>query len=112
MVYHAKSKPGVEVLRFDGDLDVLNMLKMKGRMNRLLNKNHKQLLLDLSETRRVELAGIGMLVDRLRKVREQKGDIKLCSIRPEVEKTFRLIGVNGLMEAYSTQEEAIRSFVS
>jgi anti-anti-sigma regulatory factor len=51
-------------------------------------------------------------VDRLRKVREQKGDIKLCNLRPEVEKTFRLIGVNGLMESYSTQEEAIRSFAS
>lgn len=112
MVYHAKPKIGVEVLRFDGDLNVPSMLKMKGRMNRLLNKNHKRLLLDLSETRRVELAGVGMLVDRLRKVREQKGDIKLCSLRPEVEKTFRLIGVNGLMEAYSTPEEAIRSFVS
>ena len=111
MVYHARAKIGVEILRLDGDLNVLSMIKMKGRMNRLLNKNHKRLLLDLSETRRVELAGIGMLVDRLRKVREQKGDIKLCSLRPEVEKTFRLIGVNGLMEAYSTQEEAIRSFV-
>lgn len=112
MVYHAKAKIGVEVLRFDGDLNVPSMLKMKGLVNRLLNKNHKRLLLDMSETRRVDLAGVGMLVDRLRKVREQKGDIKLCSIRPEVEQTFRLIGVNGLMEAYTTQEEAIRSFVS
>lgn len=112
MVYHARVKIGVEILRFDGDLNVPSMIKMKGRMNRLLNKNHKRLLLDLSETRHVELAGVGMLVDRLRKVREQHGDIKLCNLRPEVEKTFRLIGVNGLMEAYNTQEEAIRSFAS
>ncbi len=102
----------MEVLRFDGDLSVLSMIKMKGRINRLLNRNQRRLLLDLSETRRVELAGVGILVDRLRKVREQKGDVKLCNLRPEVEKTLRLIGVNDLMESYTTQEEAIRSFDS
>lgn len=112
MAYHSKTRLSVEVLRFDGDLSVLSMIKMKGRINRLLNRNQRRLLLDLSETRRVELAGVGILVDRLRKVREQKGDVKLCNLRPEVEKTLRLIGVNDLMESYTTQEEAIRSFDS
>ena len=112
MVYHARTKIGVDVLRFNGDLDALSMIKMKDRMNRLLNRNHKRLLLDLQDTRHVELAGVGILVDRLRKVREQKGDIKLCNLRPEVEKTFQMIGVNGLMESFSSEEEAIRSFAS
>ncbi len=111
MVY-ARTKVGVDVLRFDGDLDALSMIKMKERMNRLLNKNHKRLLLDLQETKHVELAGVGILVDRLRRVREQKGDIKLCNLRPEVERTFQMIGVNGLMESYSTEEEAISSFAA
>ncbi len=112
MVYHARTKVGVDVLRFNGDLDALSMIKMKGRMNRLLNRNHKRLLLDLKDTKHVELAGVGILVDRLRKVREQKGDIKLCNLRPEVERTLQMIGVNGLMESYSTEEEAILSFAS
>ncbi len=112
MVYHARTKVGVDVLRFNGDLDALSMIKMKDRMNRLLNRNHKRLLLDLKDTKHVELAGLGILVDRLRKVREQKGDIKLCNLRPEVERTFQMIGVNGLMESYSTEEEAILSFAS
>ena len=112
MVYHARTKIGVDVLRFNGDLDALSMIKMKDRMNRLLNRNHKRLLLDLQETKHVELAGVGILVDRLRKVREQKGDIKLCNLRPEVEKTFQMIGVNGLMESYPTEAEAILSFAA
>ena len=111
MVY-ARTRVGVDVLRFNGDLDALSMIKMKERMNRLLNKNHKRLLLDLQDTKHVELAGVGILVDRLRRVREQKGDIKLCNLRPEVERTFQMIGVNGLMESYSTEEEAISSFAA
>ena len=61
MAYHSKARLSVEVLRFDGDLSVLSMIKMKGRINRLLNRNQRRLLLDLSETRRVELAGLEFL---------------------------------------------------
>ena len=112
MAYRSRTKMGVGVLRFQGDLNAVEMVKIKNRLTRLLNKNHKKLLLDMKRARRVELAGLGILVDRLMKVRAQKGDIKLCNIRPEVEKTFRMIGVSDLMKAYRSEEEAIRSFAA
>ena len=112
MAYRSRTKMGVEVLRFQGDLNAAEMIKIKERLTRLLNKNHKKLLLDLKLARRVELAGLGILVDRLMKVRAQKGDIKLCNLRPEVEKTFQMIGVSDLMEAFCSEEEAIRSFAA
>ncbi len=112
MAYRTRAKMGVEVLRFQGDLNAMEMIKIKSRLTRLMNKNHKKLLLDLKEARHVELAGLGILVDRLMKIRAQKGDIKLCNIRPEVEKTFRMIGVSDLMESFHSEEEAIRSFVA
>lgn len=103
---------GVDVLKCEGDLDAMEMTRMKGRMNRLLNRNHKKWVLDMKSTQRVELAGIGILVDRLRYVRERKGDIKICNLRPEVEKTLRMIGVGALIESYSSKEEALRSFAA
>ena len=103
---------GVDIVRFQGDLDAAEMIKIKNRLTRLLNKNHKKLLLDLARARRVELAGLGILVDRLMKVRAQKGDIKLCNMRPEVEKTFQMIGVSDLIESFRSEEEAIRSFAA
>jgi len=112
MVYHARTKIGVEVLRCQGDLNAQEMIRIKARMNRLINKNHKRMILDMKKTENVELAGLGILVDRLRRIREQKGDIKLFNLRPEVQKTFRMIGVNGLMEAYASEEEAVRSFAA
>jgi anti-anti-sigma factor len=112
MAYRSRMKMGVEVLRFQGDLDAGEMIKIKSRLTRLLNKNHRKFMLDLKHARRVELAGLGILVDRLMKVRAQKGDIKLCNLRPEVEKTFRMIGVSDLMESFHSEEEAIRSFAA
>jgi anti-sigma B factor antagonist len=112
MAYRSRTKMGVDVLRFQGDLDVLEMVKMKDRLSRLLKKNHKKLLLDLGRTKRIELAGLGILVDRLMKVRAAKGDIKLCNLRPEVKSALNMIGVGELMESFSNEEEAIRSFVA
>ena len=112
MAYRSRAKMGVDVLRFDGDLNVVEMIKLKNRLTRLVNKNHKKLLLDLSRARHVELAGLGILVDRLRRVRAQKGDIKLCNMHPEVEKELRMVGVNGLIESFPSEEEAIRSFAA
>ena len=112
MAYRSRTKMGVDVLRFPGDLSALAMVKMKDRLMHLLKKNHKKLLLDLKLARRVDLAGLGILVDRLRMVRALKGDIKLCNLRPEVEKTFRMIGVSGLMQSFRSEEEAIRSFAA
>ena len=112
MAYRSRYKMGVEVLRFHGDLNASEMIRVKNRLTRLLNKNHKKLLIDFKEARHVELAGVGILVDRLMKVRAQKGDIKLCNLRPEVEKTFQMIGVGDLMESFRSEEEAILSFAA
>lgn len=112
MAYRSRLRMGVDILRFQGDLNASEMVRMKNRVTRLLNKNHKKLLLDLKLTRHVELAGLGILVERLKKVRAQKGDIKLCNLRPEVEQTFRMIGVSDLMESFRSEEEAIRSFAA
>ena len=112
MGYRARTKMGVDVLRFEGDLNASEMVRMKSKVTRLVNRNHKLLLLDLKRARRVELAALGILIDRLMKVRAQKGDIKLCNLRPEVEKAFRMVGVNTLIEFFRSEEEAIQSFAS
>jgi len=103
---------GVEILRFSGDLNTSEMIKVKNALARLLRKNQKKMLLDMASARNVELAGLGILIDRLMKVRSLKGDIKLCNLCPEVQRTFQMIGVNGLMESFSSEEEAIRSFAA
>ncbi len=112
MAFRMRTKMGVDVLRLPGDLDAAQMVKVKGRLSRMLKKNRKKVLFDLAETRRVELAGLGILVDRLRTIRAQKGDIKLFNMSPEVRRSLEMIGINGLIESFRSEEEAIRSFAA
>lgn len=113
MVYHAKSGHAefdVEVLDCSSRLDASEMVRIKQRMNLWLKKNHIRILLDLARTRQVDLAGLGILIERLRMLRSLNGDIKLCNLRRQVSDTLRLVGVSRLLESYESREEALRSF--
>ncbi len=112
MSYRFYAKRGVDVLRCEGDLSADEMIKMKERLARLMSKNHRKVLLNLESARRVELAGLGMLVDRVLKVRALRGDIKLCNVQPEVVQTFHRVGVGNLMQSFQTEEEGIQSFAA
>jgi len=75
-----------------------------------MGQNRKMVLIDMAKARNVDLDGLGILVERLRKFRERRGDIRLCNLRPKVVETFRLVGLNTLIESYNTKEEGLESF--
>jgi anti-anti-sigma factor len=113
MVYHAKNgnmQFDVEVLDCSNRLDATTMVKLKQRLNQFVKRNHKNVLIDLSKTKHVDLAGLGILIERLRSFRALNGDIKLCNLNRQVFDTFRLVGVSKLIETYESREEALRSF--
>ncbi len=100
----------VNVVRCSGDLNATEMVQMKNRFSRLVNQKRKFLLLDLKAAGHADLAGLGILVDRIRKIRSLKGDIRLFNIRPEVSQIFQMVGLNQIIGMYSSEEEARRSF--
>jgi anti-anti-sigma factor len=87
-----------QVLRFPGTLDAFQMVRMKSRITRLLNQHPKVLVLDLRATRRVELAGLGILVDRLRRGGNGSGRVQFSNVSPAVHRTLHRAGVDGLFE--------------
>lgn len=104
------SRNEIEVLDCSESLGAEEMVVMKSKMSRLLNRNQKHVVLDMRKTSFVDLVGLGMLVEKLRALRSEKGDIKFCNLRPEVFQTLQLVGLNGLIESYSSREEALASF--
>ncbi len=104
------SGKAVDIVRCSGDLNATQMVSMKSRFSRLMNRNRRFFLVDLKDAGHADLAGLGILVDRIRKVRSLKGDIRLFNIRPEVSHILNMIGLNQIIETYSTEEEARRSF--
>ena len=82
------------VIRFPGTLDAFQMVRMKSQLTRLLNRHPKLLLLDLAETRRVELVGLGMLIDRLKRNGNGHGTVRFSNVSPTVHRTLARAGVD------------------
>ncbi|MBI2166926.1 MAG: STAS domain-containing protein [Candidatus Omnitrophica bacterium] len=91
-----KTEDSVDVLHFPGTLDAFQMLRLRPRLTRLLNRHPRLLVLDLAETREVKLAGLGMLVDRLRRSSNGTG-FRIENASPRVFQTLARAGVNGFL---------------
>ncbi len=106
-----KVKEGeVAVLKCNGDLSANSMIIFKKKVKKLMEKNQTKVILDLSKANHVDLAGLGILVERIRQIRAMDGDIKLCNVNKNVSEAFKLVGVSKLIESFATEEEALRSF--
>jgi len=110
MAYRSRTKIGIDVLRCEGNLNSEEAIKLRTRLTRLLNRKHKRLLVDLAQTKRIELTALGLLMERLKTIRAHRADMKLINIRPEIQKSLKAFGVGQYIESYPTAEEAIRSF--
>lgn len=85
----------VNVIHFPSTLDAPEMVRMKPLLTRRLNRHPKLLLLDFAATRRIELAGLGILVDRIR--RFAHSEIRFSNVSPTVYRTLVRAGVNGFL---------------
>lgn len=100
----------VDILKCEGNLNPNRMVAVKNRVSRLINRNHRYFLLDLKQAHRVDIAAVSILMDRIQKVRSMKGDIRLFNIRPRVQQVLEQLGVEQMVETYSNEEEARKSF--
>lgn len=99
----------VDVLKCD-DLSASHVVNLRNKVNRLMNRKHYRVIVDLWSAKKMDAAGIGILVEKLLRLRERKGDIRLCRLRPEVSRMMEKVGVGTLFETYPTKEEALNSF--
>ena len=100
----------VDVMECKGDLNAPAMVTLKNKLRRLMEKNRNKVVLDLNSTKHVDLAALGILVERIKEVRTTQGDIRLCNMNKNVQRTFKIVGVSKLIDAFPSQKEAVRSF--
>ena len=106
----AHGKTEVNVLVCRGDLNAQSMVRLKSRLSRLMNQNRKRLVLDLARAKRADFSGLGILIERLQKIRAMRGDIRVIHVQPAVSKTFDRTGISQLIESFESKMDAIRSY--
>lgn len=76
----------------------------------LIARGRVKILLDLAGVTHVDSAGVGMLVAKLKTVREQHGDIRLLNMTA---RSYRLLGMMKILtvfDAFDNEAAAVKSF--
>jgi anti-anti-sigma factor len=81
-----------------------------GRLQPLLQRDHARIVLDCSQVRYVDSAGLDVLSRCVQEALKRNGDLKLAAVSPASRVILELILSDHLFATFETTGEAVRSF--
>jgi anti-sigma B factor antagonist len=109
MTVEQKGEIAVVAVRAD-HLDASVSEEFKREMSPILDE-HLLVLLDMSQLRFVDSAGLGAILSCLRKVTSNGGDLKLCNLAKPVRASFEIARMHRIMDILGTEEDGLAAFV-
>ena len=103
------NKP-VVIKRLPAEMNSAGARKFYAEIQPLLRSDRPQLVFDLSQTERLDVAGVEILLRCMREVMRRDGDIKLAALSPTAETVLELTRAERLFEIYATSTDAVRSY--
>ena len=85
-------------------------LILKETIDRLLEEERRDILLNLSEVKYMDSSGIGELVSSYRAVQHAGGRLKIVHLSNKVYTTLTIMRLLPIFEVFSDEEEAVKSF--
>lgn len=92
-------------------LDEANIQEIGEELFELVDSNpQRKLVLNFSNVEYLSSAALGKLITLNKKVRQSKGQLKLCAIRPQIFEVFIITKLNKLFDIYEEEQAAVESF--
>jgi anti-sigma B factor antagonist len=88
----------------DGDL------VFRKRIHELVDRGRFKVVVDLDRVDYIDSAGIGMIVGKLKTVRERGGDMKLVRLNVRGLRVFGITKLLLVFETFDNEDEAVKSF--
>ena len=95
-----------QILLDDGDL------VFRRKIHELIDKSRVKIIVNLGEVDYIDSAGIGMIVGKLKTVRERGGDMKLLNLNMRGQRVFGITKLVFVFETFENEDAAVKSFPS
>jgi len=90
-------------------LDETNIQIIGNQLFGLVDEDARdKIILDFTNVEYLSSAALGKLITMQKKVK--KGQLRLCSIRPDIYEVFAITKLNKLFDIYDDQEKALEGF--
>ena len=106
---------GITIVTFeDGSiLDPLQVQDISQQLHTLVEEEDRQrLILDFHKVKILSSQMLGVLISLLKRIRNDRGRVVICGMKPELHKVFKITNLDKLFNFYDTEGHALRSFES
>lgn len=105
-----QSANGILIISINGFIDTSNSSIFEEKIKKLYSENKTKIILDLGKVEFISSAGWGIMIAYLKKMRNGGGDIKLAQMTDNVNKVFKLMEFDNLIDSFKSVDEAVKSF--
>lgn len=97
------------VVKVKGELDLLTAETFRNLVERAINREKTQnLILDMEQVDFIDSSGLGVILGRYRRIREQGGNMAIVGVKPHVKRILELAGIMGIVKVYQQTEQALQ----
>ncbi len=93
-----------------GSFDSEGALHLERALSEAIDRGHAKILLDCSSLDYLSSSGIGAIMAAGQRIRDRRGELKLCSVSASIRRLFQYLGLEGVYEMHVDAAEATRSF--
>jgi anti-sigma B factor antagonist len=98
---------GLHVMRLSGALDGLTYQDLLKAFNQSIETEAKRIVLDMNEVDYVSSAGLRVLLQGAKALKETDGEIVLFGMNSTVKEVFSLSGFKTLFRTFSSENDAV-----
>ncbi|MFC1743210.1 STAS domain-containing protein [Candidatus Riflebacteria bacterium] len=111
LIIDLKDRPNdVKLVVLRGEIGTDTVNKLKESLDSQVDSGTKNLIINFQDVNYLNSMGLGVIAATLKKVRKEKGDLKLIKLSPAVQELFELTRLTKIFKIFTTEEEALNDF--
>ncbi len=103
-------KKKIVTMEIEGEVDVYTSMDLKKSIFDLIENGNSKIIVNLDKVTYMDSSGLGTLVAALKKIKSEKGNLKILKLTPSIKKIFELTRLTKFFEIFEDEAEAEKSF--
>ncbi|GIL35253.1 STAS domain-containing protein [Phycicoccus sp. DTK01] len=97
----------VSVVTVEGEVDVYTAAQLRQTLDQEIADGHTRLVVDLDAVSFLDSTGLGVLVGRLKTVRNSSGWLRIVCTSDRILRVFRITGLDKVFGIHGTLDDAL-----
>ena len=108
--YKKEERGEVIIFTLIGSLDIGTVSTMKADIDSIVSGGKRKVVFDLYDLEQIDSSGIGAIIALFKRVRSNKGDVKISRLMGQPKEIFSLLRLDRVFEIHDDLEKALDGF--